>query len=166
MVQNLNPKRDGRRRLSNSRPRREEFSKIVQGQRSHLSNTSFFILDTNFMLSATTQLHFNNITIIWWGLGCHWIFQWHIPSDRFMALGSTQPLVKMSTRKLSWGVNAAGAWGWQRHHLHVQNVMESKPPGTLWATSGLLRDTFIFTFYHYLVQMPDFLSYTYIWVVC
>jgi hypothetical protein len=34
---------------------------------------------------------------------CHWIFQWHIPSDRTMVLGSNQPLVKMSTRNISWG---------------------------------------------------------------
>jgi hypothetical protein len=34
---------------------------------------------------------------------CHWIFQWHIPSDCTMALGLTQPLVKMSTRNISWG---------------------------------------------------------------
>jgi cytochrome c oxidase subunit IV len=34
---------------------------------------------------------------------CHWIFQWHIPSDRTLALGSTQPLVKLSTRNISWG---------------------------------------------------------------
>ena len=40
------------------------------------------------------------------------------------------------------GVKAAGAWGWQPHHFHVPNVMkiwEPKPPGTLWATLGLLR---------------------------
>jgi hypothetical protein len=43
------------------------------------------------------------------------------------------------------GVKAAGAWGWQPYHLHVPNVMkiwEPKPPGTLWATPGLLRDCF------------------------
>jgi hypothetical protein len=34
---------------------------------------------------------------------CQWIFQWHTPSDHNMALGSTQPLVKMSTRNISWG---------------------------------------------------------------
>jgi len=47
------------------------------------------------------------------------------------------------------GVKAAGAWGWQPHHLHVPNVMqiwEPKPPGTLWATPGLLRDCCTFTF--------------------
>jgi hypothetical protein len=45
------------------------------------------------------------------------------------------------------GVKAAGAWGWQPHHLNVPNVMEiwgSKPSGTLWATLGLLRDSFTF----------------------
>ena len=31
------------------------------------------------------------------------IFHWHNPSDRTTALGSTQPLTKMSTRSISWG---------------------------------------------------------------
>ena len=30
------------------------------------------------------------------------IFHWHNPSDRTMALGSTQPLTEMSTRSTSW----------------------------------------------------------------
>jgi hypothetical protein len=30
-------------------------------------------------------------------------FRWHNPSDRTMALGSTQPLTEMSTRSISWG---------------------------------------------------------------
>ena len=37
------------------------------------------------------------------------IFQLHNHSGRTMALGSTQPLTEMSTRKISWGVKAAGA---------------------------------------------------------
>jgi len=37
------------------------------------------------------------------------VFHWHNPSDRTMALGSTQPLTEMSTRSISWGVKAAGA---------------------------------------------------------
>jgi hypothetical protein len=44
-------------------------------------------------------------------------------------------------------VKVAGAWDWQPHHLHVSNVMEiwePKPPGTLWATPGLLQDSFTF----------------------
>ena len=31
------------------------------------------------------------------------IFQWHNPSGRTVALGSTQPLTEMSTRCISWG---------------------------------------------------------------
>jgi hypothetical protein len=31
------------------------------------------------------------------------IFHWHNPSDRTMALGSTQPRTEMSTRSISWG---------------------------------------------------------------
>jgi len=31
------------------------------------------------------------------------IFHWHNPSDRTMALMSTQPLTEMSTRSISWG---------------------------------------------------------------
>ena len=30
-------------------------------------------------------------------------FHWHNPSDRTMALGSTQPLTEMNTRSISWG---------------------------------------------------------------
>jgi hypothetical protein len=36
---------------------------------------------------------------------CHW----HNPVGRTMALGSTQLLTEMSTRNISWGVNAADA---------------------------------------------------------
>ena len=39
------------------------------------------------------------------------IFHCHNPPDRTKALGSTQPLTEMSTRRISWGVNAAGAYG-------------------------------------------------------
>jgi hypothetical protein len=34
---------------------------------------------------------------------CMGHFHWHNPSDRTMALGSTQPLTEMSTRSISWG---------------------------------------------------------------
>jgi hypothetical protein len=32
------------------------------------------------------------------------IFHSHNPSDHTMALGSTQPLIEMSTRSISWGL--------------------------------------------------------------
>jgi len=47
------------------------------------------------------------------------------PSGRTMVLGSTHPLTDMSSRIISWGVKAAGAWCWQPYHLHVSNFMES-----------------------------------------
>ena len=37
------------------------------------------------------------------------VFHWHNPSDRTMALGSTQPLREVSTRSIFWGYKAAGA---------------------------------------------------------
>ena len=53
------------------------------------------------------------------------IFLWHNPSGRTMALGSTQALTEMSTRNISWGVKAAGVWGWQPYHFHVLIVLKS-----------------------------------------
>jgi len=52
------------------------------------------------------------------------IFRWRNPWDRTMALGLTQPLREMSTRNISWGVNAAGAQVWQPNHFHVPNVLK------------------------------------------
>jgi hypothetical protein len=52
------------------------------------------------------------------------IFHWHNPSVRIMALGSLQPLTEMSTSNISWGVKAAGAYGWQPYHLHVPTVFK------------------------------------------
>ena len=65
-----------------------------------------------------------------------------------MALGSTQPLVKMSTR------NIAGSKGGRCVRLttsppsraECHEIWEPKPPGTLWATPGLWRDSFTFTY--------------------
>jgi len=58
-----------------------------------------------------------------------------------MALGSTQPRVKMSTN------NIPGGKGGRCVRLtspslcaECHEIWEPKPPGTLWATPGLLRD--------------------------
>ena len=66
-----------------------------------------------------------------------------------MALGSTQPLVKMST----W--NIPGGKGGRCVRLttsppsraECHEIREPKPPGILWATPGLLWDSF--TFYRF-----------------
>ena len=42
-----------------------------------------------------------------------------------MDLGLTQPLTEMSTRNISCGVKAAGAYGRQPYHLHVPTVLNS-----------------------------------------
>jgi hypothetical protein len=65
-----------------------------------------------------------------------------------MALGSTQPLVKMSTRNIPGGkggrcVRLTSPPSCAERH----EIWESNPPGTLWATPGLLQDTFTFIFY-------------------
>ena len=64
-----------------------------------------------------------------------------------MALESSQPLVKMGTR------NIPGAKGARCVRLtsppsraECHEIWEPKPPGTLWATPGLLRDSsFVWT---------------------
>ena len=70
-------------------------------------------------------------------------FDWHNPSVRAMALGSTQPLTEMSTRNISKGVKAAGTSGWQPYHLNVPIVLKSgiltllDPSGPVQACNGV-----------------------------
>jgi hypothetical protein len=72
----------------------------------------------------------------------HRILHLHNPSDPPVALGSTQPLTEMSTRRISWGVNAAGAYGWQPYHLpvllswHLGTLTSWNPLGALQACNG------------------------------
>jgi len=65
----------------------------------------------------------------WWhrfnSQWCCWNFHWQNPSSHTRALWSTQPLTEMCTRNISWGVKAAGVYGWQRYHLHVLIVLRS-----------------------------------------
>ena len=69
-----------------------------------------------------------------------------IPSDRTMALGSTQPLVKMSTRKGGKLCRCVRLTTSSSSHAEYHEIWEPKLLGTLWATPGLLRDCFNFTF--------------------
>ena len=57
-----------------------------------------------------------------------------------MALGSTEPLVKMTTKNIFWGVKEARCVRFTTSppsHAECHEIWESKPPGTLWATQGL-----------------------------
>ena len=61
-----------------------------------------------------------------------------------MALGSTQPLTEMSTRKCFLRVKAVGAYGLQPYHLHVPIVLKSgsltllEPSGPVQACNGIV----------------------------
>ena len=69
------------------------------------------------------------------------IFQWHNPSGRTMALGSTQPLIEMSTRCISWG---KGGWCVRLTTLPISCAVVTKsgnlnflePSGPLQACNG------------------------------
>jgi len=71
------------------------------------------------------------------------IFHWHNPSSCTMALGSTQPLIEMSTRNISWWVKAVGAQRWQPYHLYVPTVLKSgslnllEPSGHVQTCNGI-----------------------------
>jgi hypothetical protein len=65
------------------------------------------------------------------------IFHWHNPSGRTIALGLTQPLTEMSTRNISCGVKAAGAYGWQPYHIF--QLSWSLGSSTYWNPQGLSR---------------------------
>jgi hypothetical protein len=59
----------------------------------------------------------------------------HNPSSRTMVLGSTQPLIEISTRNISWG---GGKGGWcvglttlQPSCADCLEIWEPQPPGTL-----------------------------------
>jgi hypothetical protein len=71
------------------------------------------------------------------------MFHLHNSSGHTLALGMTQPLAKMSTRNISWGVKAAGAQGWQPYHLLVPIVLKSgslsllEPSGPVQACNGI-----------------------------
>ena len=69
------------------------------------------------------------------------------PSDRSMALGSTQPLVKMSTRNIPGGKGdrCVRLTTSSPSRAECHEIWEPKSPGTLWATPGLLRDSFTFS---------------------
>ena len=52
--------------------------------------------------------------------GVIWIFHWHNPCDRTVALGLTQPLTEMSTRSISWGLRWPVLRADNLNHHHVQ----------------------------------------------
>ena len=78
---------------------------------------------------------------------CHWIFHWHNPFGRTMALGSTQPLTEMSTRNISWRVKGGRCVGLTTlpSCADCLEIWEPQPAGTLRACPGLYKDCFNFS---------------------
>ena len=80
------------------------------------------------------------------------IFHWQNPSDRTVSVGLTQPLTEMSTRNISLGVKAAGAYGSQIYHLHVLIVLKSEslnllePYGPVQAGNGIALRFYLLTY--------------------
>jgi hypothetical protein len=80
----------------------------------------------------------------WVPFRSHWNFN---PSSRTMALGSTQPLTEMSTRKLPGG---KGRPARKADNLTticepiVKKMWEPRPLTTLWAVTACYRDSFTF----------------------
>ena len=65
------------------------------------------------------------------------------PSGRTIALGSTQLLIEMSTRNISWGGKGdrcVGLTTLPPSCADCLEIWESQPPGTLRACPGLYRD--------------------------
>jgi len=98
--------------------------------------------------------------------------RWLHPSGCSMALRSTQPLVEMSDRNISWAVKTAGAWDWKAYHLHRPIVLKSgsfnfvESSGPLQASMGVplpccVNILFIFEvvlcirtyYYYYLLEL-------------
>jgi hypothetical protein len=69
------------------------------------------------------------------------------PSDRTTALGSTQLLVKISIRDIPGGKcgRCVRLTTSQPSKAECHEILEPKPPRTLWVTQCLLRDSFTFT---------------------
>jgi hypothetical protein len=82
------------------------------------------------------------------------------PSRRNMALGSTQPLTGMSTRNLSGGSRAAGAWDWQSYrHLWADCLegMEASMSHNPMGLHGLLQG---YLYFYIFTRFSSFFLYT------
>ena len=82
---------------------------------------------TDFIRTVATKSFFSDIS----------------PSDRSMVLGSTHPLVKMSTRNILGGKGGlcVRLTTSPPSRAECHETWEPKTPGNLWATPGLLRDS-------------------------
>jgi hypothetical protein len=79
-----------------------------------------------------------------------------------MALGSTQPIVKMSTRSIPGGKGGrCVSLTSPPSRAECHEIWEPKPPGSLWATPGLLGNSFTFTF---TMSLGDWSAFLFAWI--
>jgi hypothetical protein len=91
--------------------------------------------------------------------GATGFFIYIFPSNCTIALGSTQPLVKMSTRNIPGG-KGGGCVRLTISPLSLaecHEIWKPKPPGILWATPGLLQDSFTFLYVLRNASLGDFI---------
>ena len=83
-----------------------------------------------------------------------------------MALVSTQPLAKMSTRNIPGGKGGRCV----PNVMNVMKIWDPKPPGTFWATPGLLGTPLPFTLrtglWSFLKEVGHNVRFVYLSLVC
>jgi hypothetical protein len=98
-----------------------------------------FKLNTT-MLQVSSRVQFQMVSLE--------LIPGHNRFGRTMALGSTQPLTEMSTRNISWGVNAAGA---DNLTTFMCRLSRNLGASTSWTPQGLSRPVmgllYLFTIY-------------------
>jgi hypothetical protein len=92
-------------------------------------------------------------------------FNGHNPSGRTMTLGSTQPLMKMSTRNVSWGKDSrcVGLTTLPPSCANCLEIWKPQPPGTLWACPGCCIFILLFVILNYTLTIA---CYAKIYVTC
>ena len=83
--------------------------------------------------------------------GATGIFHWHNPSSRTMVLGSTQLLIEMSARNISW--RCAGLITLQLSCADCLEIWEPQPLGALRACSDLCMDWFFYLPYPFQLRI-------------
>ena len=110
---------------------------------SDYSSISQYVLEPWYLINRRNCSTF-------WGTDCVWRHELEecLKELASVYVGSTQSLVKMSTRNIPGvkGGRCVRLTTSQPTRAECHEIWKPKPPGTLWATTGLLRESFTFTF--------------------
>jgi len=98
---------------------------------TYISTKSVYIKIVNHYVNISDRRHISNwshrttIRKVAGSITDSFIFNPVNSSGSTTTLGSTQHVTYTSTRDITWGVKAAGAYGLQLYHLHVPIVLTS-----------------------------------------